>query len=65
MRTQLHIEKKQEMLSLITDVTFSNVPCFENGSDRAQEPDSPSRLSHHRMDLRGGLADGEPVCLAA
>ena len=34
MRTQLHIEKKQEMLSLITDVTFSNVPCWYDASRR-------------------------------
>ena len=34
MRTQLHIEKKQEMLSLITDITFSNVSCWYDASRR-------------------------------
>ena len=34
MRTQLHIEKKREVLSLITDITFSNVSCWYDASRR-------------------------------
>lgn len=34
MRKQLHIVKKREVLSLITDVTFSNVPCWYDASRR-------------------------------
>lgn len=34
MRKQLCIEKKREVLSLITDITFSNVPCWYSASRR-------------------------------
>ena len=49
MRTQLHIEKKQEMLSLITDVTFSNVPCWYGASRRDLKMDLivPKNRTNH------------------
>ena len=34
MRKQLYIEKKREVLSLITDITFSNVSCWYDASRR-------------------------------
>ena len=34
MRKLFHIEKKREVLSLITDVTFSSVPCWYGASRR-------------------------------
>lgn len=34
MRSQISVEKKREVLSLITDVAFSNVPCWYDASRR-------------------------------
>ena len=34
MQQQLHVERKREVLSLITDITFANVPCWYNASRR-------------------------------
>ena len=34
MRKQLHVERKREVLSLVTDVTFANIPCWYGASRR-------------------------------
>ena len=49
MRKQLCIENKREVLSLITDITFSNVPCWYGGSRRDLKMDLivPKNRSNH------------------
>ena len=34
MRKQLHVERKREVLSLVTDITFANIPCWYGASRR-------------------------------
>ena len=49
MRKQLCIEKKREVLSLITDITFSNVPCWYSASRRDLKMDiiAPKNRTAH------------------